>query len=66
MTEIWVIKRGKDENKDLFGTVDTFVNVSIYLSHSTKIFKLLKTGRYEFLPIITNIVGIITTLFMVF
>lgn len=66
MTEIWVIKRRKDENKDLFGTVDTFVNVSIYLNHSTKIFKLLKTGRYEFLPIITNIVGIITTLFMVF
>ena len=33
----------------------------MYLSPAVNIIKLFQTGKYEFLPIVTNIVGFITT-----
>ena len=62
--EIWVLKKGEknDEYNDLIGTVATIVNVCMYLSPASNIIQLFQTGKYEFLPIVTNIVGFITTL----
>ena len=61
--EIWVLKKGAKNNEynNLIGTVATIVNVCMYLSPAVNIIKLFQTGKYEFLPIVTNIVGFITT-----
>ena len=61
LMEIWVIRKNK-ENNDFVGFIATVVNVCMYLSPATNIIKVCQTGNYEFLPIITNIVGFFTTL----
>ena len=57
--EVLVIKKRKDSN-DLVGFVATVINILMYLSPTTNIFKLCTTGEYEFLPIFTNIFGFFT------
>ena len=57
----WVIKKQKD-HANLVGTIATIVNICMYLSPITNIIKVCKTGKYEFIPILTNIVGFFTTL----
>ena len=61
LMEVWVINKKSDSN-DLIGFVATVINILMYLSPATNIFKLWTTGEYEFLPIITNMVGFFTIL----
>ena len=61
LMEVWVINKRKDSN-DFVGFVATLINILMYLSPATNIFKLCTTGEYEFLPIFTNIVGFFTIL----
>ena len=61
LMEIWIIRKKSDSNQ-LVGFVATVINILMYLSPATNIVKLCTTGEYEFLPILTNIVGFLTTL----
>ena len=51
---------------DLVGFIAMIINMIMYASPIQNIVSLFRTGKYEFLPILTNVIGFFATLFWLF
>ncbi|MCQ2820315.1 MAG: SWEET family sugar transporter [archaeon] len=58
----YIVKKYHKDNPTLVGFIATIIGVVMYLSPAQNIISLCRTGNYQMLPIITNVIGFFNTL----